>query len=122
MCKEGFTKKTNAQKYCSTPCAKKANHAQKLSWQRNNGRKNRAIIDQIKVEAGCCKCGYNAHPAALDFNHKNPLEKSFSIGARSTGLTIEQLKEEISKCEILCANCHRVHTYTEQHYDVRRPT
>lgn len=42
----------------------------------------------------------------LDYHHKNPLEKEFTIGRASTR-SQEALQEEISKCIILCANCHR---------------
>ena len=32
----------------------------------------RARIDKLKMAAGCQICGYNAHPAALSFDHFNP--------------------------------------------------
>jgi hypothetical protein len=32
----------------------------------------------------------------------------------------EELKLEMSKCEVLCANCHRIKTFTEQHWDTVR--
>jgi hypothetical protein len=75
-------------------------------------RKFKQEIDEYKVERGCAKCGYNGHAAALDFNHLNPEEKKFNIGeAFANSFGRERVMNEIAKCEILCANCHRIYTY-----------
>lgn len=51
----------------------------------------------------------------LDFHHRNPLEKSFEISTKATGgWGIKTLLKEIEKCDVLCANCHRIHTYEER--------
>jgi hypothetical protein len=72
-------------------------------------RIQKAIIAQIKVTEGCKECGYNDHHAALDFNHRDPATKDFSPGQ---GIySTAKLQAEIDKCDILCSNCHRVHTY-----------
>ena len=42
---------------------------------------------------------------ALEFHHLNPLEKDFNISSSSK--PIEELKKEVDKCQLLCANCHR---------------
>lgn len=70
------------------------------------------IID-IKMEmGGCAMCGYNEHPAALDFNHIDPATKAFNVAEGvSRGKGRKAIKAEIEKCNLLCANCHRIHTY-----------
>ena len=55
----------------------------------------------------CEKCGYNKCIAALDFHHLNPLEKDFSIGNKGYTRSWENIKKEIDKCILVCANCHR---------------
>lgn len=55
----------------------------------------------------CEKCGYNECIAALDFHHLNPLEKDFSIGNKGYTRSWENIKKEIDKCILVCANCHR---------------
>lgn len=56
----------------------------------------------------CEICGYNKNIAALDFHHKNPKEKDFQIDARKfANCDLEKLTDELNKCIILCANCHR---------------
>jgi predicted HNH restriction endonuclease len=42
----------------------------------------------------------------LEFHHKNPDEKDFSF-RESRGFTDEEIANELKKCELLCANCHR---------------
>ena len=58
----------------------------------------------------CVRCGYNKCLAALDFHHKNPLEKDFEIGRKKL-LSFEKLRIELDKCELLCRNCH-----AEEHF------
>ena len=56
----------------------------------------------------CCLCGFNEVQEALDFHHVNPEEKKFGIGDASAVTTaLEKQLEEIRKCVLLCANCHR---------------
>lgn len=83
--------------------------ARRRRWR----HKLRAEIAQEKLNrGGCVKCGYNEHPAALDFNHIDPSTKEFDVGsAVKHGHGRERIWAEMDKCEILCANCHRIHTY-----------
>lgn len=76
-----------------------------------------AKIREIKMSLGGCRvCGYNEHPAALDFDHRDPAAKSFGIG-HATSRTWESVLFEIAKCDLLCANCHRVKTFNDWHRD-----
>lgn len=45
----------------------------------------------------------------LDFDHIDPSSKVFSI-CQSIYRPIDELLEEIKKCQLLCANCHRLKT------------
>ena len=82
---------------------------------RNKMKERRKLIDAIKLEQGCLLCGYNKHPVALDFDHINPIEKSFTIGTKYSSVSEELLLNEIKKCRVLCANCHRVETLKNKH-------
>lgn len=70
---------------------------------------HRLWVDEIKVKAGCVECGYNLHPAALDFDHLDPDTKLFTI-ATGMSRSWQSLMDEMAKCEIVCANCHRIRT------------
>lgn len=53
-------------------------------------------------------CGYDRNIAVLEFHHINPDEKEFQLDMRHLSNTsLERLKEEADKCQLLCANCHR---------------
>lgn len=53
----------------------------------------------------CVDCGYSTCPEALQFHHRDPSTKDFGLGAFSGSLA--RLIEEATKCDLLCANCHR---------------
>jgi transposase len=70
-------------------------------------RRRARIRATLIAEAGgrCALCGYDGHPAALQFHHLDRATKAFNIrdgGTRSLART----REEASKCVLLCANCH----------------
>ncbi len=81
------------------------NNRDKYIQSEVNGRK---WFIEYKRTLKCSRCGFN-HPAALDFHHIDPSTKSFKMSNISR---VEKNKtlimEEIKKCEVLCANCHRV--------------
>jgi hypothetical protein len=69
----------------------------------------RNLIDAIKLERGCTDCGYNTHPAALEFDHRDPQHKRFTISGNESRRWTDILTE-IAKCDVVCANCHRIRT------------
>jgi transposase len=71
-------------------------------------RRRRRVKEILVAEAGgrCVLCGYSRYPAALHFHHVDPSTKSFGLGVRGITRSIARLREEASKCVVLCANCH----------------
>ncbi|HYT41692.1 MAG TPA: hypothetical protein VEP90_05060 [Methylomirabilota bacterium] len=60
-----------------------------------------------KAVVGCVKCGED-DGRCLDFHHINPSEKKFEIiVTKWYSMPLLSLIDEIAKCEVLCANCHR---------------
>ena len=51
-------------------------------------------------------CGYDRSIAALEFHHRDPRTKEFGIGAFISSK--HRLNVELEKCDLVCANCHRV--------------
>lgn len=69
---------------------------------------------EFKSSLSCSRCGEN-HPATLDFHHSDPSEKEFDIhSAVSRGWGKQRILDEIERCEVLCANCHRKHHWEEK--------
>ena len=65
-------------------------------------------LKNFKLKYGCRFCD-EKEPRCLQFHHFNPSEKKFQINGNGKR-NIQSYKDEISKCEILCANCHiKVH-------------
>ena len=55
----------------------------------------------------CKLCNYNKCTRALDFHHIDGSKKDFGIGAKGYTRSWEKVKEELDKCILVCANCHR---------------
>lgn len=81
-----------------------------LARRRNKDRKRRAteFIDSYLKTHPCVDCG-ESHPATLEFDHRDPAKKRYCIGTgRGGGILPNSLMKEIEKCDVRCANCHRI--------------
>jgi hypothetical protein len=83
-----------------------------IGRQERNIRRRQLIRETIRSykEGHSCKdCGKTFPPVCMDFDHI--LEKTINISLLPTNVkNIERVLEEISKCELVCANCHRIRT------------
>lgn len=71
-----------------------------------DNKRHQFIWDYLKLHP-CVDCG-ETDPIVLDFDHKDETQKNFSL---SNALVSEdKLLQEIEKCDIRCANCHRRRT------------
>ena len=55
----------------------------------------------------CSACGYDKCMSALEFHHIDPSQKDVEL-SQVTRIT-DKILTELSKCVILCSNCHREH-------------
>jgi len=47
----------------------------------------------------------------MDFDHRDPTEKAFRLtSGRAMLMSRERLERELEKCDVVCANCHRMRT------------
>lgn len=79
-------------------------------------RKRRKLKKElVEYKGGKCEmCGYNKCIAALEFHHKDPSEKDFSVSHDGCTRGLEKCKKEVDKCILVCANCHReIHSILE---------
>lgn len=67
------------------------------------------VVNEYK-KCGCAKCGEN-RLYVLDFHHIDPSTKDGTITRMSTKYSLDRLQNEIDKCVVLCANCHREFHY-----------
>ena len=113
-------------KVCSNRATKTWQHAnpgfnKHYEWKKKHpgySRRKRAEYQRKwqeflgKENLRCQTCGYAACPDALEFHHINPQNKLFAIGdyMHRYACNIQHqrtLIEEVWKCTLLCANCHR---------------
>ena len=81
----------------------------KNSKARSKAQKQRCV-DYLGGK--CMICGYNKCLGAMDFHHREPSEKEFSI--TQVRYKLEKLKPELDKCDLLCSNCHKEIHYNQK--------
>jgi 5-methylcytosine-specific restriction endonuclease McrA len=68
---------------------------------------SRKLMFIHKLGGKCSKCGYSNNIAALHFHHINPDDKQIKLDGRHlANNSMKKLASELSKCVLLCANCH----------------
>lgn len=78
--------------------------------ERNKERHRRAmeaLLDYLS-DKQCVDCGCD-DPQVLEFDHLRDKRADVSVMV-GAGLAWRTILEEIGKCEVVCANCHRVRT------------
>lgn len=92
--------------YCSNKCRTKRLNPNTCERQRRVGPQRK--IDLIKKAGGKCSiCGYKKNIAALNFHHRNPQDKVFTLDVRKLSNTrLSSILLEFEKCDLLCSNCH----------------
>lgn len=113
----------NKQKMLATTRAWRLDHPERVrGFYRQRAATDRRIVkdwvNAQKVAAGCVDCGYNANPAALDYDHV----RGVKVLCVSQCHDIAGARREIAKCVVRCANCHRIKTYEEQEHLAERET
>jgi hypothetical protein len=80
------------------------------------GQRKKALVEERTLyvaaflrEHPCVDCGED-DPIVLEFDHRR--DKKFSISAGLQGRRWQDVLDEIAKCEVVCANCHRSRTAT----------
>lgn len=70
-------------------------------------RQRRLKAEAIQYKGGkCIYCGYHKCSAALEFHHRDPQGKDFTI-SNCKCTSFEKIRCELDKCDLVCSNCHR---------------
>lgn len=76
------------------------------NYQKKRGL-DRKIMFINQLGGKCSICGYNKNYGSLTFHHLNPNEKEFTLDMRKmSNNSFVKLQKEVSKCQLLCHNCH----------------
>lgn len=103
----------NEQVQCS-PCKRivKALSHRAFAKRRYNAR--HAFLDWLK-SVPCFDCHICWPSYVMEFDHRPGTVKVFCIGNwTTTARSLSSLQEEVQKCDLLCANCHRMRTWGER--------
>lgn len=66
-------------------------------------------------EGPCTDCGGSFPPYVMDFDHLPGTKKTLAVSYLANhGSGKAKLLAEIAKCELVCANCHRIRTHTRK--------
>lgn len=78
----------------------------------NHGDKLKKISDELK-SVPCLDCGKKYPPYVMDYDHRDPAKKSFPLSNVIQGglVSLNRFYEEVAKCDVVCANCHRERTW-----------
>ena len=87
----------NRQRYIDQARAQK----QRLALERTR------YLIEFFVTHPCADCG-EQDPVVLEFDHLR--DKSFAIGPALSRRNWQSILDEMEKCEVVCANCHRRRT------------
>ena len=81
--------------------------------RRNSARYHAENLDRVRQYLGahpCVDCG-EADPVVLEFDHRDRSAKRMPVSIMLRRFfSWEQIKREIDKCDVRCANCHRRRT------------
>ena len=69
-------------------------------------------FNDYKEKIGCTICGYNKCGASLDYHHIGT--KNFTVNAEEWRCNNERVRKEITRCILLCKNCHSELHYMEE--------
>lgn len=72
-----------------------------------------ATRDMLRAlrERPCTDCGATFLPHQMDFDHRDPRLKAFRLTSGRAMLASAAIETEVEKCDVVCANCHRVRTW-----------
>ncbi len=106
--KERYEKnRTAALKYAKTYRQKKRKKIKGYlhEWHRRRYAENKQFILEYLQMHPCVDCG-ETDTIVLDFDHVRG-KKSFCITTVMMSSSLKRIIQEIAKCDVRCANCHR---------------
>ncbi len=65
-------------------------------------------LADYKSDTPCADCDTIYPPQCMDFDHRDPSTKIDNVGRITSW---PAMRREIDKCDLVCANCHRLRTF-----------
>ena len=68
-------------------------------------------VNELKTSTPCMDCGIKYPPFVMEFDHRGGEVKLNNVSELTRYGSRKRIDAEIAKCDLVCANCHRVRTY-----------
>jgi hypothetical protein len=83
-------------------------------YRERNRRRREDLMQKIREAKGapCADCGGSFPYYVMDFDHREDEIKLFNVSKGMLSLGRAAVLAEIAKCDVICANCHRIRTAT----------
>lgn len=88
--------------------------AKEAEYKRKARDRNKEYVRDIKEKNPCAECGERYHYSQMDFDHIDGKKKHNIARYANSAVSIKTIKDELAKCELVCANCHRLRTWIRQ--------
>lgn len=82
--------------------------------------KGRSFLCDLKSNTPCANCNIQYHSCQMDIDHINPDDKLYSISKLAGLHCLDLLFEELKKCQVLCALCHRLKSKEDNFITLRK--
>ncbi len=117
--KDGYQARCKSCNQASVLKWQAENREQYLAAQRAKTRKQREELIEFKENNPCTDCGIYLPFYAMNFDHLPGTDKRYDVSRLATSHASGLLSAELSKCELVCASCHRIRTYLRHYGDPR---
>lgn len=112
---------------CSKECSRKYYKEKGEKHKKNVVERNKKyktvlhdfILNYLETHH-CIDCG-NPDKRVLEFDHLPQFKKDRDISRMiACSLSLDRIKDEIDKCEVVCANCHKIRTVERSRVNYRK--
>jgi hypothetical protein len=93
----------------------------KRRWYQNNrevyltrNKRKKEVLRNVMRDhksKPCADCSGEFPYYVMDFDHREDETKTAHVSRMIEKMSLQKLLEEIEKCDVVCANCHRIRTF-----------
>jgi hypothetical protein len=91
----------------------KSNPEYAKNQMRNTEKRRFMIRDMIRdaKNVPCIDCKVSYPWMVMDFDHRPGETKVAEVSKLATSASVQKIRDEIAKCDVVCSNCHRLRTF-----------
>jgi hypothetical protein len=92
-------------------------YREKREWYIERNRERKRLFREYYMEnkdKPCTDCGVQYDPICMEYDHRDPSTKLFNVSQPQNVSSMKKLVEEIDKCDVVCANCHKIRTWRKK--------